>query len=144
MIMFKRGLKNNVKNELIRYEKTLENLRKFIEATIDLDDKLYEKIMNKRFTPRIKAKLNFDYNHREKQQFKGNTYNSNYQRSMFIKLNITQHNKEKNSKGKKSKKIKSYYSCDKSSHFAKNCRSKDTNLMQRRKINATLKIQFKE
>ena len=138
--MFKRNLKNNVKNELMRYEETIENFEKLIEAIIDLDDKLYEKVMNKKFTLKIKARLDFDHNHQEKQQFKGNTYNLNYRKSMFMKLNITRHNKRKNLKEKELKKTKSCYSCDKSSHFIKDCRSKNTNLIQRRQINVTLKI----
>ena len=86
--MFKRNFKNNVKNKLMRYEETIENFKKLIEAIIDFDDKLYEKIINKKFTLKIKAKLNFDHNHQRKQQFKGNTYNSNYRELMFMKLNI--------------------------------------------------------
>ena len=48
MTMFRRKLKNNVKNELMRNGTFIENFEKLIEQTIEIDDKLYERIMEKR------------------------------------------------------------------------------------------------
>ncbi len=48
MTMFRRELKNNVKNEMMRDEKFIEDLSIMIEMTIDLDDKLYEQVMKRR------------------------------------------------------------------------------------------------
>ena len=48
MTMFRRKLKNNVKNELMRIGVFIENFEKLIEHTIEIDDKFYEGIMEKR------------------------------------------------------------------------------------------------
>jgi hypothetical protein len=47
MTMFRREFKNNVKDEMIRDEKFIEDLNIMIEMTIDLDDKLYEQAMKR-------------------------------------------------------------------------------------------------
>jgi hypothetical protein len=54
-----------------------------------------------------------------------------------MKLNLIQYCKEKNSRRKQDNKLKTCYSCNKSSHFARDCRSK--NLMIPRQINAMLR-----
>ena len=48
MTMFRRKLKNNVKNELMRSGTFIENFEKLIEQTIEIDDKLYERTIKKR------------------------------------------------------------------------------------------------
>ena len=57
--------------------------------------------------------------------------------TIFMKLNSTQQRKRKNLRKKSKRTNKTCYSCDKSDHFAKNCRSRD--MMSRRQINATLR-----
>ncbi len=47
--MFRRDFKNNLKNEIIRDEKTLNDMFDLIEIVIDFDDKLYKKAMKKRY-----------------------------------------------------------------------------------------------
>ncbi len=47
--MFRRDLKNNLKNEIMRNEKTLNDMFDLIKVIIDLDDKLYEKAIKKRY-----------------------------------------------------------------------------------------------
>ncbi len=47
--MFRRDFKNNLKNEIICDEKTLNNMFDLIEVVIDFDDKLYERAMKKRY-----------------------------------------------------------------------------------------------
>ncbi len=54
-----------------------------------------------------------------------------------MKLDSIQYCKEKNPKEKQDSKSKTCYSCDKSSHFARDCRSK--NLIISRQINAMLR-----
>jgi len=46
--MYRRGLKEIVKDELMRYRGDVDTLNALIEASIELDDKLYERSMEKR------------------------------------------------------------------------------------------------
>ena len=47
--MFRQDLKNNLKNEIMRNNKFINNMFDFIEVIIDFDDKLYKKIIKKRY-----------------------------------------------------------------------------------------------
>ncbi len=49
MTMFRQNLKNNLKNEIIRDDKFISDMFNLIEVIIDFDDKLYKKIMKKRY-----------------------------------------------------------------------------------------------
>ena len=49
MTMFRRELKNNVKNKIMRNKRNYESFTKFIEIVIDFDDKLYEQVMKKQY-----------------------------------------------------------------------------------------------
>jgi len=49
MTMFRRDLKNNLKNEIMRDGKRISDMFDLIEVAIDLDDKLYERAMKKRY-----------------------------------------------------------------------------------------------
>ena len=110
-----------------------------MKIAIEFDDKLYERVMKKRYNDsRRNASIfakSVDYRRKES-HFRNNIDNYDI---TFMKLNSTQRRKKINSKRNKknNKNNKTCYSCDKSNHFAKNCRSK--NLMQRRQINVTLK-----
>ena len=54
--MFRRGLKDNVKDELIRDRRRIDSLERLIKAAINIDDKLYEHAIEKRFNnPRGRA-----------------------------------------------------------------------------------------
>ena len=48
MIMFRRNLKYNVKIEFMRNGTIIKKFEKLIKQTIEVDDKLYERIMKKR------------------------------------------------------------------------------------------------
>ena len=147
MIMFRREFKNNVKNELIRWDEKLKNLNHLIEAAIELDDKLYEKIMKKRYDE-SREKTNIFIEHfnerREESRFNNRNHDKfNYYESMSMKLNFTQRRKRNKSfrnKQQDNRNNKKCYACDKSSHFARDCRSKK--LMLQRQINATLRVVF--
>ena len=45
--MFQRDLKDNIKNELMRYEKIINIFENLIKAAIELNDKLYEQVMKR-------------------------------------------------------------------------------------------------
>ncbi len=49
MIMFRRDFKNNLKNEIMRDDKFINDMFDLIEVVIDLDDKLYERAMKKKY-----------------------------------------------------------------------------------------------
>ena len=55
--MYRRSLKENVKDELIRAGMKIESLDDLIRATIEIDDNLYERAIEKRYNvaPRGKS-----------------------------------------------------------------------------------------
>ena len=139
MIMYRRELKNNIKNELMRNERNYKNLQEFIEITIELDDKLYERVMKKRYDY-SKDKAEFIYEPTVKYiKSKHQSYirNSKYIELALMKLDMTQQRKEKNFKNKKESKEKLYYECEKTDHFVRNCCNE--NVIFRRQLNVTLK-----
>jgi len=129
MTMFRRDFKNNLKDEIMRDGRFISDMFDLIKVVIDLDDKLYEKAMKKRYDQlHERAEIFFEstikYYLREscsKQKYS----NLNYYESALMKLDSTQYCKEKNSREKQDNKSKTCYSCDKLSHFAKDCRSKN-------------------
>jgi hypothetical protein len=49
MTMFRRDLKNNLKDEIMRDDRSISDIFDLIKVIIDLDDKLYERAMKKRY-----------------------------------------------------------------------------------------------
>ncbi len=47
--MFRQDFKNNLKNEIMYNNKFVNDMFDFIEVIIGFDDKLYEKVMKKRY-----------------------------------------------------------------------------------------------
>ncbi len=47
--MFRRDFKNNLKIEIMRDDKFISDMFDLIEVVIDLDNKLYEKTIKKRY-----------------------------------------------------------------------------------------------
>jgi hypothetical protein len=61
MTMFRRDLKNNLKNEIMRDGRSISDMFDLIEVAIDLDDKLYERAMKKRYDQfRERAEIFFE------------------------------------------------------------------------------------
>ena len=48
-IIFKRGLKENIKDKLIRDYRSYKNLTEIIETAIKLNNKLYKRVIEKRY-----------------------------------------------------------------------------------------------
>ncbi len=141
MTMFRRDLKNNLKNEIMRDDRSISDMFDLIEVAIDLDDKLYEKVIKKRYDQsRERAEISFEstieYYLRES-YFSQKYSNPDYCEPASMKLNSTQYCKKKNSREKQDSKSKTCYSCDKSGHFARDYRLK--NLIIPRQINAMLR-----
>ena len=141
--MYRKDLKESIKNELIRYDDEIDNLNRLIEASIELDDKLYDKAMKKRNSishERFDIYEEFEESYRtQKSSYdkRNNNYNKDYYESMSMKLNLTKRRKEKNLKKKQNNKNKACYTCEKINHFARDCRFK--RLMFQRQINVTLR-----
>ena len=148
--MYRRELKEQVKNEFMRDEWIYETLNELIEIFIDLDDKLYERVMKKKYDEELKERVEIYLNRLSSSYFeefdfdKGRRIDEHVD-IVSIKLNFTiRFNKGKNPKAKRNnmKKNKTCYLCGKSSHFAKNCRSRK--MMPQRQINAMLRKELDE
>ncbi len=112
-----------------------------IEVAIDFDNKLYKRAIKK---IREKAEIFFELiiKYQQKKSCSNQKYsNSDYCKSISIKLNSTQQYKKKNSREKQDNKFqKICYLYSKSDYFAKNCRLQ--NLIDCRQINTILKKKF--
>ena len=136
MTMFQQRLKDNVKDKLMRDGAQANDLQTLIERTIDLDDRLYKRNMEKRYGGNFQAQAG-SYTGYYQCQSRGPVNTLQY--GDPIEIDATQRRKEKIPRGQQNtKKEKKCYSCGKTSHFAKNCCSK--NVVQRRQFNATLRV----
>jgi len=91
-MMFKRELKKNLKDKLMRDERELLNIKNLIEVLIKIDDKLYKKVIKKRFDQSYKRARTFfkstiEYYASESYFKKYN--NLNYREFALMKLNVT-------------------------------------------------------
>ena len=148
--MYRRELKEQVKDELMRDERAYETLDELIEIFIDLDDRLYERVMKKRYDEKSKGRTEI-YSERLTSSY---SRGSSFERRRHVdehvdivsmKLNSTiRSNKGGKPQGKEKdmKKKKTCYSCNKSSHFVKDCRLRG--MMPQRQINATLRKMLDE
>ena len=148
--MYRRELKKQVKNKFMRDERAYETFDELIEIFIDLDDKLYERAMKKKYVEESRERIKI-YSSRlsssyfERLNFDKRRRVDEHVDIISMKLNFTiRFNKGKNLKIKQSneKKDKACYSCDKSSHFAKDYRSRE--MMPQRQINVMLKKKLDE
>jgi hypothetical protein len=92
MTMFKRGLKENVKDELMRSGARFDTIQTLVKVAIDVDDKLYERAMKKRYDqPHGRAGISFgpvvDYHAKGDHSKKYS--NPDYREPAPMKLNST-------------------------------------------------------
>ena len=134
----------------MRDERVYETLDEFIEIFIDFDDKLYERVMKKKYDEKSQGKIKtyldrLSSSYYEESNFDKKRYVDEHVDIVSMKLDFTiRFNKGKNFKVKRNnmKKDKTCYSCGKSSHFAKDCRSRG--MMFQQQINVMLKKKLDE
>ena len=122
IIIYRRKLKKNVKNEFMRIEKSTKNFKKLIEVLIRFDDILYNKVIKKKYNNshkkfEIYTKKNFN---KKSFYFKNKKH---LLKIIFMKLNTITRRKKINFK-KKRNNNKTCYLYNKSNHFARNYRNK--------------------
>ena len=60
--MYYRGLKDNVKDELLRYGAAQDTLERLMKAAIEVDDKLYERAIEKRHIGQFRGRSSYTSN----------------------------------------------------------------------------------
>ena len=102
--MFQPDLKANVKNELMRYEKTIDTFEDLIEAAIELNDKLYERAMERQHTERQLGRVGDYVNNCVFEASRKQRHNG----TVFMKLNAMLSKKSRSNEKKSSDKKKGY------------------------------------
>ena len=143
IVMYWRGLKKNVKNQLAFDDDVMKTLNTLIKVAIKIDNKLYKCAMKKQHM--IKKNW-FSYYETQSANTKlrqlGEKWDASYYESQSMKLNLTQNRQldlqrlQENSDKRKT--TMTCYSCDKLSHIAWNCCLK--NKMSQQQLNILQQI----
>jgi hypothetical protein len=132
--MFRKGLKKEVKDALVLYAGSTEELNDLMDAAIELDDKLYERRMeDKRGGKPFGRSGNFQKGPRFAKHTRGRwSAPAEYGEPMEIDTTMKKSPRKSYHKGT-TKGDKKCFACGKPGHFARDCRSK--NKVQQRQIN---------
>ena len=92
MTMYQWGLKDNVKDKLMHHEVIIEILKELMKAAIEIDDKLYERAIKKRYNNSCDradtyTRAQISYHQDETEFFRKK--NNLYAETVSIKLNFT-------------------------------------------------------
>jgi len=129
MAMFKQGLKNDVRAELMRTGAGLEKLEDLINEAVRLDNQLHEfKLENQRqrsfYDKPAHTTKKYDHKHYTRTMFP-RVERSRHPDAMEIDVLTQGTGKKEFKKGAYNKKTLTCYSCGKPGHIARNCRSKN-------------------
>ena len=126
MAIYQQGLKENIKNKLIRYTGRIKSLNKLIQASIELDNKLYKCAIEKRKKGYISQGQSGKGSFNNAIQGKPIDIDNPVYNILRVLSNAGNNKKAQKPKGK-------CYICRKFRYFARNYRSKN-------KINRTKEI----
>ena len=140
--MFRRGLKNNVKNEFMRSGTLIENFEELIEQTIEIDDKIYERAMENCYDGNGFGSHRYGYGNSGFNNHKPVRPTPDPYGPMPVEFDFMRKKKQQPKGSRKQhkgfKKTLKCYGCGKPGHIAKNCRSK--NMVYRFQLNEIQKV----
>ena len=111
--MYRRKLKKQIKNKFMRDERAYETLDEFIEIFIDFNDKLYERVMKKKYDEKSRERIETYLERLSSSYFKKSNFDKRWcvdehVNIISMKLNFTiRQNKGKNLKIKQNNMKKS-------------------------------------
>ena len=85
--MYRRGLKEHVKDKLIRDGRRIDNLGSLVKVTIDLNDKLYKRALERRYDSKVSGKAGFTLGYDNRNRgFNNNNYNNKPKNKLYYRL----------------------------------------------------------
>ena len=94
MIMYRRGLKKEVKNFLLYWKKQINDLKTLIATIIEMNDKLYEQTLKNRFYD-SRDRTGTYVRAKRDNAFKYNKQNDSHYGTTFMELNSVERGKRK-------------------------------------------------
>ena len=145
--MYYRGLKDNVKDQLMQYGAAQDTLERLMKAAIEVDDKLYERFMEKRHTGQVRGRSGYASN--------GWTGGQQRRDPDAMELDATQgrprkgQGRGKGAKGRgqaqdKKREGLKCYNCQKIGHYARDCRSGKVRPQQSRAAYQRMEVNIME
>lgn len=137
MNMYYRGLKDNVKDEMMRDGAAKDTLGEMIKAAIRIDDALYERSMEKRHTHSIRGRPGYV-------PYSGSGGHRRDPNAMEIDNTEKRPKKAQGMKGQEKGKQQSKkegircYNCDRVGHYARDCKSGKMQPLKHKEFNAIL------
>ena len=91
MTMFWRKFKNNVKNKFMRDKRKIDDLKILMKTMIDFDDRLYKRIIKRKYSKRYSKKIEININnwiYKNKINSIRNNREYDHSKTIFVKLNL--------------------------------------------------------